>query len=145
MRKKVAALNKRHVWILVETLFYVGWSRLLLLRPFAKVAPSLGTQSRETMLGQPTATIIPTLETIASSLHIVNRWAPWNTKCLVRAIAGTKMLKRRGIESTLYLGTAKDEDGQLIAHAWLRSGNFILTGGDEMKKFTVVSKFANER
>ena len=53
-----------------------------------------------------------------------------------------KMLERRQIESTLYLGTAKDESGKLIAHAWLRSGPFYITGAEGMEKFTVVSKFA---
>ena len=38
------------------------------------------------------------------------------------------MLERRKIESTLYLGTAKDEDGKMVAHAWLRSGPFTLLG-----------------
>jgi hypothetical protein len=55
-----------------------------------------------------------------------------------------KMLERRNIESTVYLGTAKDENGKLIAHAWLRSGSFILTGSEEMSRFVVVSKFAKQ-
>ena len=45
------------------------------------------------------------------------------------------MLERRNIESTLYLGTAKDDQGQFIAHAWLRSGPFYLTGAEEMEAF----------
>jgi hypothetical protein len=53
-----------------------------------------------------------------------------------------KMLERRKIESTLYMGTAKDETGRLIAHAWLRSGPYCITGSEEMSSFTVVSKFA---
>ena len=32
--------------------------------------------------------------------------------------------------------------GELIAHAWLRSGPFYITGADGKEKFTVVSKFA---
>ena len=46
-----------------------------------------------------------------------------------------KMLERRKIESTLYLGTAKDENGKMIAHAWLRSGPFYITGAEGMERF----------
>jgi thiazole synthase ThiGH ThiG subunit len=53
-----------------------------------------------------------------------------------------KMLERRRIYSTLYLGTGKNEKGELIAHAWLRSGSEIVTGGEEMKEFTVVGSFS---
>ena len=66
------------------------------------------------------------------------------SECLVKAIAGMKMLEKRNIESTLYLGTAKDENGELIAHAWLRSGPFYISGAEVMERFTVVAKFAKE-
>ena len=72
----------------------------------------------------------------------MSRYTFWESQCLVKAIAAMKMLERRQIESTLYLGTAKDEKGKLIAHAWLRSGPFYITGAEVMEKFTVVSKFA---
>ena len=53
-----------------------------------------------------------------------------------------RMLEKRGIESTLYLGTARDESGKMIAHAWLRSGPYYITGSEGMERFTVVGKFA---
>ena len=43
------------------------------------------------------------------------------------------MLEKRHIESTLYLGTAKDNHGELIAHAWLRSGSFMLLDQKEWR------------
>ena len=58
----------------------------------------------------------------------MSRYTFWESQCLVKAIAGMKMLEKRNIESTLYLGTAKDEKGELIAHAWLRSGLFLCIG-----------------
>jgi hypothetical protein len=64
--------------------------------------------------------------------------------CLVKAIAAMKMLERRQIESTIYLGTAKDKTGKLIAHAWLRSGPFYITGAEVVDQFVVVSKFAKK-
>ena len=42
----------------------------------------------------------------------MSRYTFWESQCLVKAIAAMKMLERRQIESTLYLGTAKDENGK---------------------------------
>ena len=83
------------------------------------------------------------LKQISVAINIMSRHTFWESQCLVKAIAGMKMLEKRKIESTLYLGTAKEKNGQLIAHAWLRSGPYYLTGFEGMNKFTVVGKFAN--
>jgi hypothetical protein len=83
-----------------------------------------------------------TLRKISQAVHMMSRYTFWESQCLVKAIAAMKMLEKRQIESTLYLGTAKDETGNMIAHAWLRSGPFYITGVEEMKRFTVVGKFA---
>lgn len=61
---------------------------------------------------------------------------------MVRAVAALKMLEKRGIESTLYMGVARDKQGQMIAHAWLRSGSHYVSGDDAMQGFVVVEKFA---
>jgi hypothetical protein len=83
---------------------------------------------------------------IAVSQAVVRaaRNLPWECKCLVQAMAGKAMLRLRGVSSTLYLGLAKGENEQLCAHAWLRCGNIILTGGRVNGQFTVVSFFGDE-
>ncbi len=80
---------------------------------------------------------------VSKFIHIASKFTFWESECLVKALAARFMLNRRGIESTLYLGTGKDDTGKLIAHAWLRSGPYYITGFEEMKKFTVVATFAN--
>lgn len=85
---------------------------------------------------------IDVLKHVASALETMSKHTIWESKCLVRAIAGMKMLERRDIESTLYLGIAKDDSAKMIAHAWLRSGSYYVTGKEGMEKFTVVGKFA---
>ena len=67
---------------------------------------------------------------------------PWNCKCLVCVVACKVMLARRGITSTVYIGVNKDAQGELHAHAWLRSGNLYLTGGQGHKQFKVITTFA---
>jgi hypothetical protein len=51
------------------------------------------------------------------------------------------MLRRRGVPSTLYLGVMKDDTAGLSAHAWVRSGDVVLTGATGRERFTVISTF----
>lgn len=39
------------------------------------------------------------------------------------------------------LGVAKDDNGNLAAHAWLRSGGVMLTGGASLERFCVIAAF----
>jgi hypothetical protein len=134
------SLDIRTMLLLLEALLYLGWARILIYFPFSKVAPSLGIPMQETSDIPHPNTVV--LKHISSAIHITSNYTFWESKCLVKAIAGMKMLKRRKIESTLYLGTAKDESAKMIAHAWLRSGPVYVTGKEGMEKFTVVGKFA---
>jgi len=129
--------------LLLESFLYLGWARYLKSTPFSKVAPTLGNQMRETT-HEFTSKNKEVIFQISSAIHIMSAYTFWESQCLVKAIAGMKMLEKRGIESTLYLGTTKDENGVLIAHAWLRSGPYFVSGSEGMGKFTVVAKFAKE-
>lgn len=60
--------------------------------------------------------------------HTCNR-TPWQSKCLVKALTASHLLKKRGISHTLYLGVGQN-DSKMIAHAWLRSGRLYVTGGN---------------
>jgi hypothetical protein len=50
------------------------------------------------------------------------------------------MLRRRSIPSTLYLGINPAEGYD--AHAWVRAGALIVTGGPRQDRFAIVSSFA---
>ncbi|MFS0638324.1 lasso peptide biosynthesis B2 protein [Mesobacillus foraminis] len=127
--------------LLLEAFIFLAWARILKIMPFSKVSFSLGEQMEETSFDR-----IPMnekkIKSVAQSIQIVSRYTLWESKCLVRAIAAMKMLERRKIESTLYLGTGRDEYGRLAAHAWLRSGPFYITGADGMERYSIVGKFA---
>ncbi len=134
------SMNWKMKKILIESLFYLGWARILKRISFSKVAPNLGNLMK---------TFFPLntsdkekLAKISQAIHIMSKYTLWESQCLVKAIAAMRMLEKRGIESTLYLGTARDESGKMIAHAWLRSGPYYITGSEGMERFTVVGKFA---
>lgn len=128
--------------LLAEAFFELGRARLALLRPFARLAPSLGERERETPSERAPEGERAIVGRVADAIAAASRHTPWSSMCLTRAVAGLRMLERRGIGCTLYLGTGRDETGGLAAHAWLRSGDRYITGAEEMRRFTTVGKFA---
>lgn len=134
-------LNMKMKQLLVEAYITLGWARYRKSIAFSKVAPSLGEKMAETTYDSNAQNKI-VLQNISKAIQLMSLYTLWESECLVKAMAGMKMLERRGVESTLYLGTAKDKTG-LVAHAWLRSGSFYISGSDGMERFTVVAKFAN--
>ncbi|MEH7226488.1 lasso peptide biosynthesis B2 protein [Bacillus sp. JJ1566] len=134
-------LNYKTKLLFIEAFFLLAWARILKAIPFSKVAPSLGEPMQETSYKRVYENN-KNLKNISNAIHIMSRYTFWESQCLVKAIAAMKMLERRNIDCTLYLGTARDEFGKMIAHAWLRSGSFYVTGAEGMEKFTVVGKFA---
>ena len=129
--------------LLLEAFYYLGYGRVFKALPFSKVAPTLGERMKETSFSSHTNDHA-VLKKISSAIYTMSRYTFWESQCLVKAVAGMKMLERRHIEGTLYLGTAKDENGKLIAHAWLRSGSIYVTGSEGMEKFIEVGKFSKK-
>ncbi len=70
--------------------------------------------------------------------HVCNK-TKWESKCLVRALTAQKLLRKKGIPSTLYLGCGLN-DGKMVAHAWLRCGKMYVTGGNG-SEYAIVDKF----
>ncbi len=128
--------------LLLEAWIDLGAARLALrLLPFRHIAARLG---RQVPVDDPSsgATLgVPGGRQIGNAVEIAARHTPWESACLAQALAGRLMLRRRGLASRLYLGTKKDEAGNLMAHAWLAAGNEILVGGEAHETFTVLSIF----
>ena len=105
----------------------------------------IGFKRTASWLGHPRALIEPDRPTFPESgpkrlgkyIQKTAKHVPWDSKCLVQAIAGQLMLKVRRLPGTIYFGVNK-ENGQMKAHAWLRSGSTILTGGQQKKQYTLV-------
>lgn len=129
--------------MLLEAFYYLGYGRVFKALPFSKVAPTLGERMKETSFSSNTYDHV-VLKNISNSIYMMSKYTFWESQCLVKAVAGMKMLERRHIGGTLYLGTAKDENGKLIAHAWLRSGSIYVTGSEGMEKFTEIGRFSKE-
>lgn len=78
----------------------------------------------------------------ARAVNRAARRSPWRTTCLIRAMAGRAMLRRRGMPCTLYLGVAPGgAERRLRAHAWLSAGGEIILGGQEASAFRAIARF----
>jgi hypothetical protein len=130
-------------FLIIEAYVQLGWARILKGMPFSKVSPGLGAYMEETTY-EPNHHDRKLLKRISEAIHISSRYTFWESQCMVKAIAGMNMLKRREIESTIYFGTGRDEQGKMIAHAWLRSGSIYLSGAEEMNRFIIVGKYAKK-
>jgi hypothetical protein len=114
----------------------------ILLIPFRYIAPMLGKKNGSSSTDVKHETLVKAAR-IGWAVETVSRFTPWESKCLVRAITAQILLRGIGTPSTLYLGMAKDKSSQLIAHAWLRCGNLVLTGASESDNFRNIAQFAS--
>jgi len=136
--------NRIERLLLLEAFVMLGIVRLLVLTiPFKWLALSLGKHLQESGT-QVSASDLDYARLIGQAVCSAANNTPWESVCLPQAVAGKWMLKRRRIPGTLYFGVAKAETKpeKLAAHAWLRCGDYILTGGPGHKQFTVVSMFS---
>lgn len=76
------------------------------------------------------------LRSIRMAIRRANKLAWWSNICLVKSLAGRRMLNRRRIASSFHLGLRFDNKNKLEAHAWLISGNLEITpkGGERFKE-----------
>ncbi|UOR14302.1 lasso peptide biosynthesis B2 protein [Qipengyuania aquimaris] len=63
---------------------------------------------------------------------------PGAPNCLPQALAGRWMLERRGIASSLFLGTQRDDTGKARFHAWLKVGDEWVTGLCDEAQYTLL-------
>lgn len=106
---------------------------------FGRLAPRLGRHMAESPPASDEAATAQARR-IQWAVEGAARHLPWKPVCLPQAVTAQWMLRRRGIASTLYLGV--DPAAGYHAHAWVRAGSVIVTGGPSATGFTVVSTFA---
>ncbi|MBT4286459.1 MAG: lasso peptide biosynthesis B2 protein [Deltaproteobacteria bacterium] len=128
------------ILLLKVTILLAFWRLMILVAPFKKMTPYLGTQMKASE-DQVDENIFPRILLIATAIQAMSRHLPWECKCLVQAMTGKSMLRQQSIECTIYFGLAKDEHQKLLAHAWLRVGEEVVLGKAGMEDYTIVSYF----
>ena len=125
-----------------EALYYAAKYRWLLLhKPFHAIAADLGSERTESDM-EVSSAYHDTIRSVAWAINAVCNRTPWESMCLVRAFCAKRMLRKRGLPATVYMGVQKDKDGKLVAHAWTRCGAFFVTGGDGSETYTITNYFS---
>lgn len=74
---------------------------------------------------------------VMRSIAQVNRNAGDLFVCLPQALAARWMLSRRGVATSLYLGTMKSVQDDREFHAWLKVGNLMVTGACKEDEYAI--------
>ena len=140
--RKLLNLPIADIGLLLEAALMLEVARLAIaLAPFRHIAPWLGVCRSATPTTPLSEAHTWLAKRIGWAVHTAAGHLPWQAVCLPQAIAAKFMLRRRGFASTLYLGVSRD-DISFKAHAWIRTGDVIVTGYQDMQRYTVVSSFA---
>lgn len=142
--KTLLTLSKTDFFQLLEAFRFYHTYQLTLLLPYSTYKNKLGILNAESTR-EIDAEQINLIKRVAWAVKTVGKYSPWRNKCLAKAMTAQKMLKKRGFESTLYLGVKKTDDNSGKAHAWLRCGHLIVTGGDIMSEYTEIARFSWEK
>ena len=83
---------------------------------------------------------------VALAIARISPHTPWTSNCFPQALVAKYWLGRRHIPTTLYLGVALNKNdssptSEMTAHAWLRCGPLMVTGGRGHERYTVTARF----
>jgi hypothetical protein len=141
-----AALLEAFVWLGVMRVGVAGW-------PFRRIAARLGLTQTETVEADQVSGVGPARDASAAevsaaahvgwAVQVASARTPWQSTCLVQALAGMAMLRRRRLRGTLFLGVSRNATatGHLAAHAWLRCCDVVLIGDNGREGCAVVGVF----
>ena len=93
---------------------------------------------------------------IGHVVELTSRVMPFRAVCLQQVLATRRMLKRRHVPATVYLGVnpggvgadaptldGLDTDTLLAAHAWVKSGNCVVNGNTrDLDRYVVLGVFS---
>lgn len=135
-------LTKGKKRIHLEAVVELYMARLrVLFSPAASYLPSSSEEPPPIPETDPSSPPDPTITDVSRAVTVMARYLPGKLVCLPQALAARRMLVRRGYPSEMYLGVRYDENGKFEAHAWLRSTQTIVTGGEISPQFVPLVTF----
>jgi hypothetical protein len=113
---------------------------LVRVMPFRRIAARI----ERDLGGTPPPSPIGVVRRVQWAVAAAHRRLPW-IPCLATAVAANRLLARRGVASTLWLGVRPDGDAGFAAHAWLEAESCVVTGGREKKTFQPLRALVTSR
>ena len=71
-----------------------------------------------------------TVDLVAYLVPRVARRLPWRADCLIQAMAAQRWLRNKGVPTVISIGVNLTDCREFEAHAWLKHGDRLVTGGD---------------
>lgn len=134
-RKKVAL---EAAWELLR-------ARIQTLRTTKTYISDLGEIGKEPLIAAPDQVIFA--KEIGEIVRRTAKLAPFRAVCLQQAIAVRRMLSRRGIPATVFLGLSTDgksvgsRNSDRDAHAWVMTGPSVVAGDRDLDRYAIVATF----
>ena len=140
--RQLSGAERRLLW---EACAALAMARIAMAcLPFRSVAAWLGTRGAESP-SVVAPEITGTAASVGWAVTALAQRVPWDGRCLAQALAATAMLRRRGLEGTVSFGVCEGESSRFAAHAWLRVGAQIVTGGPGIERYKIFTTFARDR
>lgn len=149
--KKLRGLRQYSVFeisLVPLALVLLGLARAaILIMPFKLYAPLLGRRQNS---ADDDFSVTERQRSLARSIGRAVRATaaitPWSAVCLPQAMAAAALLRMAGVPFTARLGLApgaRDPRAEpMQAHAWLKTGDLVVTGGPINPVYKVVASFA---
>jgi hypothetical protein len=141
--KKLARIGPKGAGRLLEAAAFLLAARLAVQHlPLRRIIRLTGLQASSGAEPQGLSSSDEALK-VAKAIAIVQARLPWKSTCLMNALAGAAMLRRRRLPAMLFLGVNRTAQGQsaLVAHAWLECDGLGITGTDESASFRQIAAF----
>ncbi|QKG72459.1 lasso peptide biosynthesis B2 protein [Erythrobacter mangrovi] len=133
------ALDGADRWATFEALFDLAVAQLRVrLVPPRKWRSSFGPIAAGGDLVALDPDAIAPVRRVRLAVLRATRNLPTDPNCLPQALAARRMLERRGIASSLFLGAERDADGKPRFHAWLKVGPEWVTGLCDESRYTLL-------
>ncbi len=136
-------VSNKDRWLFFEAFLLIAVARIAIrFFSFKKLMTYLGEPQKELPI-----TVLSAEEKrfhlqISRAIKRSARYSFWHTMCYEQALTAKLMLRRRNIDATIYIGMMKNPTKGLEGHAWIRTGNYILTGNHQLEKYTIVGIFS---
>jgi len=140
--KRYGRISPAQRGLLWEAIAALAMARIALACvPFSRIAAWLGTAGAESPA---TVTLdqAQAAEAVGWAVSALARRVPWDGRWFAQALAATAMLRRRGVDGTVSFGVCEGTSAGFEAHAWLRVGPLMVTGGAGHERFNAFTTFA---
>ena len=136
-------ISGRDRWLFFEALLLIAIARIAIrFFSFKKLMNYLGTPQSELPNTELEEDERRYLHQIGKAVRRASKNSFWHTMCYEQALTTKLMLKRRNKNATIYIGMRKNEEKGMEGHAWIRNGDYIITGNQELNTYTVVGAFS---